>query len=136
MSFVNLMASDVWSDADISNRVQAIIRSRFSAEDELKAARLARKPDASSDDLAFVAAVDEVIAQAVAAGRDARADNALLIAVLGYEDAVRTVATSEDPDEIKAAQAIIDAASPDVINVANARNPDINPPNEGDNDNI
>lgn len=123
MSFVNLMASDVWSDADINNRVQAIIRGQFSAEDELKAARLARKSDANADDLAFVAAVDAVIVEAVEEGRQARADNALLVAVLAYEDAARIVATSEDPDEIDAAQAVIDAATDEVKALVAERNP-------------
>lgn len=84
-SFVNLMASAVWTDADISARVQALIRGAVSAEDELKAARLSRKTAATADDSAFVERVDGVIAAAVEQGREARADMALLREVLALE---------------------------------------------------
>jgi len=83
MSFVNLMASDVWSSADIDNKVQALIRSRYSEQDELKAARLAR----TGDNPDFVAAVDGWIAECVQQGREARTDMALLGKVLAHEQA-------------------------------------------------
>lgn len=34
MSFINLMANDVWSDADITRRTESMIRSEFSLDDE------------------------------------------------------------------------------------------------------
>lgn len=84
-SFVNLMASDLWTDADISSRVQALIRAEVSAEDELKAARLSRKAAPSASESAFVGRVDGVIAAAVEQGRQARADMVLLLEVLALE---------------------------------------------------
>lgn len=92
MSFVNLMGNDVWSEADIGNKVQALIRHRYSAEDELKAARLSRKGDATPEEQSFVASVDAVVEAAVAEGRQARLDNALLVEVLAYEVATNRLA--------------------------------------------
>lgn len=85
MSFIDMMANDVWSSADIDAKVQAMIRSRYSDNDELKAARLSR----NGDDPTFVAAVDAWIADCVQQGRDARADMDLLNEVLAMETAVR-----------------------------------------------
>lgn len=84
-SFVNQLASDVWTDADIQNRVQAIIRAEVSAEDELKAARLHRQGERTDDENDFIVRVDTVISAAVVQGRAARADMALLQDALDYE---------------------------------------------------
>ena len=119
MSFVNLMASDVWSDADISNKVQALVRSKYSSEDELKAARLSRKPDISEDELLFISSVDSVISDAIDEGRAARKDNALLIQVLEYENAMRVLANGED----ETAQMIVDNADESVKDLYVLRNP-------------
>lgn len=141
-SFVNLMASDVWSSGDIDNRVQALIRSRYSENDELKASRLARKPDQSESDLAFVAGVDAWIAECVQQGSDARADMALLSEVLPMEDAARRLALPVVEPEINEegevtnqeavdadiaqraeAQAVLDNASPEAKALYEQRNP-------------
>lgn len=138
MSFVDLMANDVWSGVDIDAKVQAMIRSRYSENDELKAARLTR----SGDDEDFVAAVDSWIAQCVAEGRDARGDMALLLQVFDVEDAQRRLdqpvlepeydeddnitnqdALDQDAAERDAAQDVIDSASPEVMAVVEQRNP-------------
>lgn len=98
MSFVNLYASDVWSAADIDNKVQALIRSRYSENDELKAARLGR----TGEDPGFVAAVDAWIAQCVEQGRQARADMVLLHEVLVLEQAagrLKQLVTALELDE-------------------------------------
>jgi hypothetical protein len=142
MSFVDMMASDVWSSADIDSKVQALIRSRYSADDELKASRLARKPDQSESDLAFVAGVDTWIADCVQQGNDARADMVLLNEVLLVEAAARRLAMplvepelNEDgevvnQDAIDAdlaeraeAQAVMDNASPEAKALYDLRNP-------------
>ena len=118
MSFVNLMASDIWSDADINIRVQAIIRGRFSAEDEMKAARLTRKPDASVDDLAFVADVDQVIESAINEGQQARIDNKLLIETLKYEQSVLRLERyrlSEGKPSVTGERVVIDEDGNEVI---------------------
>ena len=136
MSFVNLMASDVWSSADIDSKVQALIRSRYSENDELKAARLAR----TGEDPAFVAAVDAWIAECVQQGRDARADMALLAQVFPLEDAARRLAQpvvepelgeegevlnqdaiDQDAAERVAAQAVMDAGSAEALGLFKQR---------------
>ena len=136
MSFVNLMASDVWSSADIDAKVQALIRSRYSENDELKAARLAR----TGEDPAFVAAVDAWIAECVQQGRDARADMALLAQVFPLEDAARRLAQpvvepelgeegevlnqdaiDQDAAERVAAQAVMDAGSAEALGLFKQR---------------
>lgn len=104
MSFINLMASDVWSAADIDNRVQSMIRSRFSAQDELKAARLARKPDATEGEAAFVASVDAWIAECIEQGHQARVDMVLLHEVLGLEVNRRRLAQPVVEPELSVAE--------------------------------
>jgi hypothetical protein len=142
MSFSDKMASDVWSSADIDNKVHALIRSRYSADDELKASRLARKPDPSESDSAFVAGVDAWIAECVQQGNDARADMTLLNEVFPMEAAARRLAmplvepeineegevTNQDAidtdlAERADAQAIIDSASPEAKALYDLRNP-------------
>ena len=142
MSFVDMMASDVWSSADIDNKVQALIRSRYSAQDELKASRLARTLNPSETDAAFVVSVDAWIAECVAQGRTARADMALLAQVLELEAHKRRLdmpaldpvldeeeaitnqdALDADTAERMAAQALLDAASPEAKELFDLRNP-------------
>ena len=145
MSFVNMMASDVWSSADIDDKVQALIRSRYSAQDELKASRLARTPSPGESEAAFVVSVDAWIAECVAEGRAGRADMALLAQVLELEVAKRRLdmplvepvfdeeaeeetvtnqdALDADAAERAAAQAALDAASPEARELFDLRNP-------------
>ena len=145
MSFIDLMASDVWSSADIDNKVQALIRSRYSAQDELKASRLARTPNPSETDAAFVVSVDSWISECVAEGRAARADMTLLAQVLELEVQKRRLdmplvepvldeeaeeetitnqdALDADAAERDAAQALLDAASPEAKELFDLRNP-------------
>ena len=92
MSYVDLMGNDVWPLSDIDRKTQSLIRSKVSQDDEFKAARLARKVDATADDLAFVAFVDSVIADALAQASEARADSALLAETLQYETATTRLA--------------------------------------------
>lgn len=151
MSFVDLMGNDVWSPADIDARVAQLIRSQYSSDDELKAARLARKADQAPEDVAFVEAVDAWIAQCVQEGRDARADMALLAQVFPMEDAKRRLdqpivepeydedgnlmnedAILRDEAERATAQAVLDDASPEAQALFALRNPPPPPelPNE------
>ena len=137
-SFVDMMANDVWSQADIDAKVQAMIRSRYSDNDELKAARLAR----SGGDPAFVAAVDEWIASCVAEGRKARDDMTLLLQVFDVEAAERRLALPVvepeydeqgnvinqeaidlDTAERELAQAVVSGANPEVMQWVDARRP-------------
>lgn len=142
MSFIEMMASDVWSSADIDNKVQALIRSRYSAQDELKASRLARTPNPSETEAAFVVSVDSWIAECVAEGRAARTDMALLAQVLELEvhkrrlvmplvepvlDEEKTITNQDildvDAAERAAAQALLDAASPEAKELFDLRSP-------------
>ena len=142
MSFIDLMANDVWSEGDINNRVQNLIRSRYTAEDELKAARLSRKGDATPEEQSFVADVDAVIVSSIEAGRAARADMALLQEVFMVEAAMRRLAlpviepvideegTVTNQPEIDAdaaerteAQATVEGASAEVTALVEQRNP-------------
>lgn len=93
-SFINLMADDVWSEADIVSRTEAIIRGHFSreAEDILNRkvtgallGQYALTP-AEQADLGRYAAMSE---QARAEGVAARADMALLAQAMEVEAAWR-----------------------------------------------
>jgi hypothetical protein len=87
MSFIDLMQNDIWSNTDIDNKVQALIRSKYSQQDELKASRLARTANATEEEISFVAAVDTWVAACVQEGRDARKDMKVLLEVLAMLDA-------------------------------------------------
>lgn len=142
MSFVDMMSNYIWSKADIDNKVQAMIRSKFSENDELKAARLAR----SSQDPEFVAAVDAWIAHCVEEGRDALQDMNTLHQVFAVEAAERRLSLpvvepeldsegsplnqdvfDQDVAERDAAQAVIDVATPEVMQWVDARRPPSEP---------
>lgn len=144
MSFIDLMANDIWSDGDINNRVQNLIRSRYTAEDELKAARLSRNPDATLSELDFVADVDAVIVASINEGRAAREDMALLHEVFAVEAAMRRLAMPvvepvldgegnvTNQTEIDAettvrteAQATVEGASAEVTALVEQRNPPV-----------
>jgi len=146
MSFIDMMANDVWSDSDIDNKVIALIRFQVSADDELKAARLSRSPSPSVDDLGFITWVDTVISEAVTEGRQARQDMAVLNQVFVVEAAERRLAqpvvepvyddegnvTNEaeilqDEAERNEAQALIDSASPEVMEWVEKRRPEPEP---------
>ena len=141
-SFINLMASDVWTDQDINRRVQALIRSQFTAEDELKAARLARQSSKSGPEIEFIASVDAAIAAALDEGHAARTDMALLTQAMNVEECQRILAVEPLAPEYDEAgqidnqprldleatirancQAQIDAASPEVLALVALRNP-------------
>lgn len=89
MSFVNLMANDVWSLVDIDNKVQALIRSKYATTDELKAARFSRKGQRTAPEAAFITGVDTWVASCILEGQQAKLDSALLAATLSFEAANR-----------------------------------------------
>ncbi|UUZ68072.1 hypothetical protein LP416_27795 [Polaromonas sp. P2-4] len=148
MSFIDLMKSDVWSEADIKARLHAEIRSEVSefAETELNRALqglamgLHQLTTAEQAGLArFKACTDRVAALGLAA----RADMALLADTLKVEAAQRRLAlpvlapvsegdppvvanqTAVDADtgERTAAQAVVMAASPAALELVAQRNP-------------
>jgi hypothetical protein len=153
MSFVNLIANDVWSETDIVRRTEAMIRSEFSLEAETI---LNRKVlgitmgtyTPTPAEQAEMARYQAVVEAARDEGNAARADMALLAEVFPLETATRRLAlpavepeTDEDGNvtnaeavaadaaEREAAQAVLDAASPEAIDLFNLRNP---PPEEDD----
>jgi hypothetical protein len=140
MSFIDLTANDVWSNTDINNKVQALIRSKYSEQDELKAARLSR----TTEDSTFVTALDLWVSGCVQEGQYARDDMKLLQEVFVMEDAQRRlnvpvvepvlneegeVINQEDIDkdtaERDAAQLTIDSASSEAKALFDIRNPPI-----------
>lgn len=146
---INMMGNKVFNEDQIEKLIQTEIRKRgVSYEDELKAARLSRGAP-TADQQAFIDKVDTRIAEAIADFTQMRADCALLSQVLRYEGAARTLAkpaldpnaTDENGDPLypidpetgvnahievdtvarAEAQAIIDAATQDVLDIVSAR---------------
>ena len=147
MSFVDLMANDDWSEADIANRTEAMLRSQFSVTDEQV---LNRKVTGNmlgiyvldDDDKAQVAAFAAATLAARDAGVQARADMALLRETWGLEAAMRRLAQppvepelddkgqvsnqaalDADAAERAQAQAAWDAGSADAQALYERRNP-------------
>lgn len=139
-SFIDLMANDIWSDADITRRTEAMVRSEFSLEAETilnrKVAGISLgQYSPTPDDLAEMARFKSVVDAAHDEGVAARADMALLLQVFPLEEAQRRLdrplpgeeATEDeiaaDAAERAAAQAVIDAASPEATALFDLRNP-------------
>ena len=141
MSFVDLMANDVWSEADITRRTESMIRAEFSAEAETI---LNRKVSGMVLGIYAPTEAEQIemgryqmaVEAARVAGQEARADMALLAAVMGMEQARRRLdqpvlsddlsdadTLAQDATERAAAQAVIDAAAPEVLALFDARNP-------------
>lgn len=139
MSFVNLMASDLWTEADIVRRTEAMIASEFSPEAE---AILNRKSTGqalgmyvlSPEEQAELARYSEVAEAARLEGVAARADMALLVRTLPVEEAFLRLERPEvepvldddgaitnqaeidaDQAERAEAQTVIDAADAEVL---------------------
>lgn len=94
MSFVDLMADDHWSEADIVRRTEAMIRSEFSAEAETI---LNRKVSGmvlgiyvpTEAEQAEMGRYQATVEAARVAGNEARADMAILLRVFPLEEAQR-----------------------------------------------
>lgn len=131
VSFIDLMANDVWSEADIIRRAEAMIRSEFPAEIETIlnrkiAGAMIGEYVLTEDEQADVARYKIVAQQAQIEGAAARADMALLADVMAHEAALRRLAEPDLADEERAAvQALVDAASPEVLSLYALRNPPV-----------
>ena len=147
MSFINLMASDVWTDADITRRTEAMVRSRFTEAAELIINRKLQgaalgQYQLSLDEQAEVAAFNEAVFEARRAGEAARADMAVLNEVLTVEPAFLRLrqpelepefgedgqvlnrdALDQDAADRMAAQALVDGASVQALDLLIRRNP-------------
>ena len=151
MSFVDLMASDVWTDADITRRTEAMVRSRFTEAAELVINRKLQGAALGQYRLtpaeqAEVAAFNATVFDARQAGEAARADMALLREVLAAEPAYlrlrrQTVAPALDEEgavinqealdadaaERAEAQAAMDSVSTPGLELLALRNPEPEP---------
>lgn len=151
MSFINLMASDVWTEADITRRTEAMVRSRFTEAAELIINRKVQgaalgQYQLSLDEQAEVAAFNKAVFEARQAGDAARADMALLREVLAAEPAYlrlrrQTVAPALDEEgavinqealdadaaERAEAQAAMDSVSMPGLELLALRNPEPEP---------
>lgn len=91
MSFIDLTADHVWSEADIVNRMESMIRASFPASEEAIINRkitgrgLGFYPPLTPEEQAEIADYAAACEVAQQAGRDARADMALLGRVLAAE---------------------------------------------------
>lgn len=101
---IDLMANDVWSEADITARTEAMVRSVVSDQEQ---AILMRKVVASSlgqgvltqDELELQARFTVACEEAHAAGVQARIDNDLLRRVIEYESAMQAGDSVAEPDQ-------------------------------------
>lgn len=94
MSFVDLMADDQWSEADIVRRTEAMIRSEFSAEAETilnrKVSGMVLGIYAPTEaEQAEMGRYQATVEAARVAGNEARADMAILLRVFPLEAAQR-----------------------------------------------
>lgn len=99
MSFVNLMGDVIWSDVDITNKTENMVREYFSdTEREILTRKMvgsiAGQWVLTSEEGAAITHFGQVAAIAHQAGVDARADNVLLQKALDHES---SVTTSTDP---------------------------------------
>lgn len=132
-SFVNLMADDVWSEADIKRRTESIIDSQFP---RIEYDILDRKVKAqamglytlTTEEQAQVAAYGAIAFQAGALADAARADMALLQHALDAEAAQRRLElpladppTEQDGYERQAAEAVLEAVTDQVQELLDAR---------------
>lgn len=116
-SFINMMASDRWSEQDIVNRTEAMIAAEFSPADQVI---LNRKVTAAATGMyeltdaekAEVQRFNAVCLEARQAGEAARADMRLLEQALDFE----------------AAQRLIAGAAADVIDLVALRTPPASEP--------
>lgn len=90
MSYINLLANDVWSEADIVNRGRAEIESVVSAarQSELQTIMLghiAGMRTATAEEMAEIGQVQAITEATVMANAAARADMTLLLEVMDFE---------------------------------------------------
>ena len=147
MSFINMMANDIWSDADITNKTESMLRTKFSLTDEQV---LNRKVSGASlgiytltdEDKAEIAAFSEASMYSQQQGVEARHDMTILRGVLQVEEAEYRLSKPEleleydefgnvlnqqeyDQDQLERseAQSVIDSASKEVMFWVDKRRP-------------
>lgn len=104
MSFINLMADDVWSEADIINRTEAMIAAEFPPAQHAILQRKVQGQGLGVYELTLAEQAQlqrygQISAEAGALADAARADMALLAQALAMEAAFRELAAIPDDDE-------------------------------------
>lgn len=142
MSFVDLMGHDRWSDADITGRSEAMVRSVISAERETILNRKLQgqalgQYEMTLDDLAELQLFNSTVFSAQAAAAAARVDRDLLHATLDAEPAYQRLQRApldpgaegyeQDAAEREAAQGVIDGLPEPVLDLLALRNPVLEP---------
>jgi hypothetical protein len=135
-SFVNMMGFDVWNETDIINRTEALIRTKYSQEEEMI---LNRKISGmqlglytlTADEQAEMSDFNVTVLNARTAGDAARADMALLQQALNVEAAQTALnalppaptdgSTDPDADQRAALQAQISGAPQNVTDLVTQR---------------
>lgn len=149
MSIINLLANDVWSEADIMAHGRAVIAAQCSLDRQqelqtIMLGHIAGMRTATMEEMAEIAQVQAVTQAQVIANAEARADMALLNDVLAYEAALErltcapitepaTIMEGEievpnpwiahDAQERAEAQDLIDGASEDTLDLYALRHP-------------
>ena len=122
MSIINLLANDVWSEADILSHGRTVIASVVSEarQNELRTIMLghiAGMRTATADELVEIATVQDATEAQVIENAAARADMALLVEVMAYENYVAPEPVEGEPDPLPPvlspeAQAVYDLRHP------------------------
>lgn len=104
---IDLLSNSIWSEADIVAHGRAVIAGHVSEprQNELRTIMLghiAGMRTASMDELAEIGLVQTVTEAQVLDNTQARADNALLIAVLAHEAALARLAQAEVTEDVEA----------------------------------
>lgn len=147
MSFIDMMANDVWTDQDITSRTEAMVRAVVSLQEELVLNRKLEGARAgqytlSADDEAGMALLAQAGAAAQLEGIAARADMLTLLEVFEVEKAEKRLAlpvveplfdedfnvvnqaeADADNAERAIAQERIDAADEEIMGWVEARRP-------------
>lgn len=141
MGFVDLMSNDVWTDSDITNRTESMIRSKFSVIDEQVlnrkiAGSMIGSYTLTDEDKATIAEFTQVTTAAQQAGVEARNDVKLLADIQNVEAAEKRLAqptldpeqntreaVAQDTLERNAAQEVVSSASPTVMEWVEKRRP-------------
>ena len=133
-SFVNLMANDVWSEADIKSRLHAEIRSVISEqkENEISRAiqgRLLGMHTLTPAESASIALFKQTSDKVALLGVEARSDASLLSDTMMLESARRRLAqtgedTEADAQERSAALTVVASATANALALATLRQPE------------
>lgn len=118
-----MLASDVWTEADIKTRLHALIRTEFSAEVEEELSRAIMgvslgQHTLTTDEMIKLGKFKALTDRVALIGTQSRADWALLSQVMAHEQAMREAQHAYDA--AIALQVVAEDATPQVIEAADA----------------